>query len=66
MVLQWPDNRVRRGDLSASIITWMHSVSLEVITTECMVRYRFAIGAVLAICYDIISWTTILPAWNKK
>ncbi len=54
MALQWIDNRVRRGDLSASIITWMHLVSFEVITTECMVRYCLAIGAVLTVCYDII------------
>jgi hypothetical protein len=33
---------------------WMHFVSLEVTTTERMVRYRFAIGAVLTVCYGII------------
>jgi hypothetical protein len=32
----------------------MHLVSFEVITTECMVRYCLAIGAVLTVCYDII------------
>jgi hypothetical protein len=40
--------------LSAFIITWMHLALFEVTTTECMVRYRLAIGAVLMVCYEII------------
>ncbi len=32
----------------------MHSISLGVTTTERMARYRFAIGAVLTVCYHVI------------
>jgi hypothetical protein len=46
MALQRVDNRVERGDLCTSFRLKLPQQS--------MVRYCFAIGAVLAVCYDII------------